>query len=201
LFIKFVVSLLFQSGDSNLKTLFFDLKLSAVDDDNLLSGGSALATNFLDVSNDVHTFADLAENDVFTVQPRSNSGGQEKLTAVGVWSAVGHGQETWSGVLSDEVFVGKFFAIDGFSSGTVLSGEVATLAHETWNDSVEWRAFVAHTFFSGAESSEVLNGFWYFIVHVEHDSTGGLATNGHIKKALDRHGKRLVRICKFDLRL
>ena len=50
----------------------FDLKLSAVDDDDLLSGGSALATNFLDVSNDVHTFADLTENDVFTVQPRND---------------------------------------------------------------------------------------------------------------------------------
>jgi len=93
-------------------------------------------------------------------------------------------------VLFDEVFVGEFLAVDGFSSGTVLSGKVATLAHETWNDSVEWTAFVAHTFFSGAESSEVLNGFWYgVIVHVEHDSTGGLATDGHIKKALDRHGK------------
>lgn len=171
-----------------MKTHFFGLKLSAVGDDDLLSGGSALATNFFDVSNDVHAVADLAENDVFTVQPRSNGGGHEKLTAVGVWSAVGHGQETWSNVLSDEVFVGKFLAVDRFSSGTVLSGEVTTLAHETWNDSVEWTAFVAHTFFSGAESSEVLNSFWYsVVVHVERDSAGGLATDGHIEKALDRH--------------
>jgi len=179
-----------------------DLELSAVGDNNLLSGGSALAANLFDGSDNVHTFGDLTKNDVFTVQPRSNSGGQKKLTTIGVWSTVGHGQKTWSSVLFDEVFVCEFFAVDRFTAGTVLSGKVATLAHEAWNDSVEWRAFVAHAFFSGAESSEVFNGFWDdVIVHVEGDSTGGLATDGDIEKALDRHGRRLVRICKFDLRL
>merc|ERR1712165_90979 len=137
------------------KLIFHDLKLSAVGNDDLLSGGTGLTANFFDSSNYIHTFGDLAKNDVFTVQPRSNSGCDKELATVGVWSAVGHGQETWSNVFSDEVFVGEFFTINGFSAGSVLPSEIASLAHKAWNDSMEGTAFVAHTFFSGAQGSEV----------------------------------------------
>jgi len=170
------------------KFLRINLKLSAVGNNDFLSGGSALATDFLDVSNNVHTFADLAKNDVFTVQPRSNGGGNKKLATIGVWSAVGHGQQTWSNVLSDKVLVGKFLAVDALSAGSVLSSEIAALAHKAWNDSVEGTAFVAHAFFSGAQGSEVFNGFWHIgVVHVKDDSSGVLAANGHVEKAFDRH--------------
>jgi len=178
LFFKFFVN----------KFLRINLKLSAVGNNDFLSGGSALATDFFDVSNNVHTFAHLAKNDVFTVQPRSNSGGNKKLATISVWSAVGHGQQTWSNVLSDKVLVGKFLAVDALSAGSVLSSEIAALAHKAWNDSVEGTAFVAHAFFSGAQGSEVFNGFWYIgVVHVKDDSSGVLAANGHVEKAFDRH--------------
>jgi len=164
------------------------LELSAVGNDDLLSGGTGLTSNFFDSSDYIHTFGDLAKNDVFTVQPRSNSGGNKKLATVGVWSAVGHGQETWSNVFFDEVFVSEFFAIDGFSAGSVLSCEIASLAHKAWDDSVEGTAFVAHTFFSGAQSSEVFDGFRHnIVVHFKNDSTGWFTANGHIKVAGDRH--------------
>ena len=97
-------------------------------------------------------------------------------------AAVSHGQKTWSNVFFDEVFVSEFFAVDRFSAGSVLSSEIASLAHETWDDSVEWTSFVAETFFSGAQSSEVFDGFWYnIVVHFESDSTGWFTANGHIK--------------------
>jgi len=167
----------------------FNLELSAVGNDDFLSSGSALATDFLDVSHDVHAFADLAKNNVFAVQPRSNSGGNKKLATIGVRSAIGHRQQTWSNVLSDKVFVSKFLTINRFSAGSVLSSEVTALAHESWNNSMERRAFVAHTFFAGAKRSKVFNGFRYIgVVHVENDSTGVLAANGHVEEALDRHG-------------
>jgi hypothetical protein len=169
-----------------------NLKLSAVGNDDFLSSGSALATNFLDVSDNIHAFANLAKNDVFSVQPRSNSGRNKKLATVGVWSAVGHGQQTWSNVLSDEVLVGKFLAVNRFSAGSVLSGEVTALAHKSWNYSMEWTAFVAHAFFAGAKRSEVFYGLWYVcVVHVENDSAGVLAANGHVEEAFDRHGQKI----------
>merc|ERR1719229_1003556 len=113
--------------DYRFLLIFLNLELSAVGNDDLLSGGTGLTADFFNGSNYIHTFGDLAKNDVFTVQPRSNSGGDKKLATVGVWSAVGHGQETWSDVFSDEVFVGEFFTIDGFSAGSVLSSEIASL--------------------------------------------------------------------------
>jgi len=174
--------------------------LSAVGDNDLLSGGTALASNFLDVSNNVHTLANLTENDVFAVQPARNSGGYEELASVGVWAAVGHREQAWSNVLSDKVLVGKLFAVDRFSAGSVLSSEIATLAHKAWDDSMEWTSLVAHALFAGAQRSEVLNSLRHdIVVHLEDDSTGWLAADSHIKKAGDRHG--LQTICKFDLRL
>ena len=125
---------------------------------------------------------------MFTVEPFGDAGGHKKLATVGVWSTVGHGQKTWSSVLGVEVFVGKFVAVNGLSAGTVSGGEIATLAHESWDDSVERTAFVAETWFAGAESSKVFNGFWYdFVVHLENDSAGWLTADGHVKKAGDRH--------------
>ena len=195
--------------------IFRGLELSAFGNDDRLSGGTGLTADFLDSSNYIHTFGDLAKNDVFAVQPTNkkkyiktqkqqkrlfqhfldqifslncNSGGDKELATVGVWSAVSHGQETWSNVLFDEVFVSEFFAVDRFSAGSVLSSEIASLAHETWDDSVEWTSFVAETFFSGAQSSEVFDGFWYnIVVHFENDSTGWFTANGHVKVAGDRH--------------
>jgi len=173
--------------------IFRGLELSAFGNDDRLSGGTGLTADFLDSSNYIHTFGDLAKNDVFAVQPTSNSGGDKELATVGVWSAVSHGQETWSNVFFDEVFVSEFFAVDRFSAGSVLSSEIASLAHETWDDSVEWTSFVAETFFSGAQSSEVFDGFWYnIVVHFENDSTGWFTANGHVKVAGDRHVCRLL---------
>jgi len=173
--------------------IFRDLELSAVGNDDLLSGGTGLTADFLNSLNYIHTFGDLAKNDVFAVQPRSNSGCDKELATVGVWSAVGHGQETWSNVFSDEVFVSEFFAVDGFSAGSVLSGEIASLAHKSWNDSVEWTSLVTKTFFSGTQSSEVFDGFWYnIVVHFKNNSTGWSTANGHVKVAGDRHVCSLI---------
>ncbi len=32
---------------------------------------------------------------MFAVEPAAGGGGEEELAAVGVWSGVGHGEQTW----------------------------------------------------------------------------------------------------------
>ena len=49
--------------------IFRGLELSAFGNDDRLSGGTGLTADFLDSSNYIHTFGDLAKNDVFAVQP------------------------------------------------------------------------------------------------------------------------------------
>ena len=62
---------------------------------------------------------------------------EEELRSVSVGTSVGHGEDTGTVVLVDEVLIGEFSSVDGLTTGTVSDGEVATLGHESGNDSVE----------------------------------------------------------------
>ena len=46
----------------------------------------------------------------------------------------------------------------------VTTGEVTSLEHELWNDTVELGARVAESLLAGAESAEVLDGLWDDII-------------------------------------
>ena len=48
------------------------------------------------------------EDDVSTVEPRGDDGGDEELGAVGVLASVGHGEDTGLGVLEPEVLICTF---------------------------------------------------------------------------------------------
>lgn len=72
-------------------------------------------------------------------------------------SATYHGQGSWSQMLQGEVLVLEFRSIDGLSASAVVVGEVTTLAHEVWNDTVECGSLVTETLFASAQSTEVLS--------------------------------------------
>lgn len=52
----------------------------------------------------------------------------EELGAVSVRSGVGHGQNTGPCVRQVEVLILKLVAVDGFSAGSVVVGEVTSLS-------------------------------------------------------------------------
>ena len=60
-------------------------------------------------------------------------------------------------MLDFEVFVFKLVSVDGFSSGSVVVGEVTSLAHESRDDTVEGRSSKAESLLSSAKSTEVLS--------------------------------------------
>ena len=55
-----------------------------------------------------------------------------------------------------EILVGEFFSIDALATGSIAFREVAALAHEPRNDSVEFTAFVAEALLPGTQSTEIL---------------------------------------------
>lgn len=59
-------------------------------------------------------------------------------------------------MFENEVFIIKLLPIDGFASGAVVVGEVASLAHELGDDAVEAAPFEAEAFLMGAEAAEIL---------------------------------------------
>lgn len=119
------------------------------------------------------------------VQPWSGHGGDEELRAVGVWTGVGHRQLARLGVLDVEVFVGKSLAVDGLTAHTVEVGDVTTLDHELWDDSVENGVLEAKTLFTSTQGSEVFSCLRNNLVEQFKDNSWLLFTvNGNVKKDL-----------------
>merc|ERR1711976_395131 len=111
------------------------LTLSAVSNDDLLGGLSRLRSKALDLLDDVHSLDDLAEHHVLSIEPLG----------------LGGGEDSRPGVLQLEVLVLELVAVDGLASGSVSSGEVATLAHEVRDDTVEGGSLVAVSLLAGAQ--------------------------------------------------
>lgn len=66
-------------------------------------------------------------------------------------------------MLQVEVLICEFVAVDRFSTSAIVIGEITTLAHEIWNHAMECWAFVAKTFLTGAEGTEVFASTRYLI--------------------------------------
>jgi len=113
----------------------------------------------------------------------------EKLTAIGVFARVGHGQKTGSVVPQLEVFILELLAIDALTAGAVMPGEVAALTHEVFDDPVEGAAFVVqrltrlcNSFVAGAESAEVFGSSRHDVVEeLKDDSAGSVAPDLNVK--------------------
>lgn len=125
------------------------LQDAGIDNAWVTLGGTGLGSDGLDGTNNLVGFrvslGDFAENDVLAVQPAGDDSGDEELGSVAVetlllcdllvgrvgnlrvWSGVGHGQEEWAVVLELEVLIGELLAIDGTSTGTVMTGEISSL--------------------------------------------------------------------------
>lgn len=85
-----------------------------------------------------------AENHVFTVQEVALGARDEELAAVGVFAAVGHGQQAGRVVFQDEVLVRKrTAAVDAQDTGAVAVNEVAALYHEVLDHAMEARVLEA----------------------------------------------------------
>ena len=161
------------------------LELTAVSDDDGLLQRARLGAETLDLLDKIHTFSDLAENNVLAVQPGCNNGGDEELGAVGVGARVGHGEETFLGVLLDEVLISKLGAVDRYTTGSILVGKVTTLEHKLRNDSMEGASLVGEvsSLLASAESAEVFAGLGSDVrVELEHDATGLFAADGQIEE-------------------
>lgn len=111
----------------------------------------------------VHAFDDCPEDHMPVVQPGGLHRGDEELGAVGIGAGVGHRHDARAGVLQLEVLITEFATVDRFAPGTVVVGEVSSLAHEVGNHAVESGTFVPEALLARAQCPEVLNSLRHYI--------------------------------------
>ncbi len=123
-------------------------KLSAVLNDNPGAGLSRSGSNRFDSFDDVHSLDNRPKDNVLSIQPGSIGRAQKELGSICVGSGVGHGQDTGACVSKLKVFIGELVSVNGFSSGSVVVGEITSLAHESWNHPVETGSLESKSLFS-----------------------------------------------------
>jgi len=90
---------------------------------------------------------------VLSIEPRCFGGTQEELRSIGVWSGIGHRQNSRSGVSELKVLICELGSENRLSTGSVVVGEITSLAHESRNDTVEAGISVSESLLSGAQSA------------------------------------------------
>jgi len=161
-----------------------DLELATVSDHDLSLGLTTLGTVAFNGFNNIHALGDTAEHTVLAIEPWGGDGAQEELASVGVRSSIGHGQNTWPLVLQLEVFISKLVAINRLSSGAVVVGEIASLAHELGDDAMEAGALESEALLTGAESAEILGGLGNDVGPQRHNNAAQrLAVGSNIEEA------------------
>ena len=89
----------------------------------------------------------------------------------------------------NEVLIRELSSVDGLTTGSVSSGEVSTLGHESRDNSVpdtslevEGLSGLTNSLLSSAESSEVFGGLGGVSGKFHGDSASFLSSNGDIEE-------------------
>lgn len=131
------------------------LELSAVCDSDPRGGSPRPGTQRIHFVDHVQSLLHAAKDNMLVVQPLGFTGADEELGSIGVGSSVGHGQDPRSSVLQFEVLIRKHSPVDRLPSRPVVVREVATLAHELRDHSVESGSLVTEPMFPRAQRPEV----------------------------------------------
>ena len=115
------------------------------------------------------------------------------MRAIRVRSCVGHGQASKSSVLTSlapEVLVSELLSVNRLAACPVPTSEVATLAHEIFDDTVKGGtleiqrfAALAHALLASAEAAKVFDGLGHNImIKLELDSPRGRTADGYVEE-------------------
>jgi len=156
-----------------------------------LAGFPRIRPDTLDSLDYIHPLRDIAEDNVLAVKPGSLGSAEEELRAVSVGPGISHGKDARPGVLQFKVFVFEFVPIDRLAPGPVPGGEVAALAHETGNDSMERTALEPKPLLTCTKSPKVFACLRHDSALERHDNLAGRrASDRHVKENVRRHGYR-----------
>ena len=87
----------------------------------------------------IPTSGNFAKDTVFTIEMRRRAEAEEELGAVSVRASICHGEDATAIMLINEVLIceGASVVVDRRATSAIVVREIATLGHESSNDSVE----------------------------------------------------------------
>lgn len=144
-------------------------QLAAILDLDFLGGLSRLRPNCFHLVDDVHSFDNRSEHDMFTIQPCCLFSTDEELRSICVLASISHRQNSSSCVLQREILILELVSVDALSTGSVVFGEVSALAHEFRDDAMERAVLVSKALLTSAQGTEVLSSLWNDIRAKLHD--------------------------------
>ena len=172
--------------------LFSRFDLTAVDNgDTFLWLVLDVASEFLNLLAYLVAGLHSAEDTVLAIKVWGGIESHEELRAIGVFTSIGHGQQTSLGVLQLEVLIWEGFAVDALPTSAVLVCEITSLHHKSLDYSVEDAAFegkglaigTAFAGFTSAQLSEVLSSAGSDVFKKLHDDfASGFATDFNVKE-------------------
>ena len=87
----------------------------------------------------ITTIGNLTKDTVFTIEMRRRTEAEEELGTVCIGASICHGEDSTACMAIYEVLIseGTAVVVDGRSTSAIVVREVATLGHESVNNSVE----------------------------------------------------------------
>ena len=88
-------------------------------------------------------------------------------------------------MLKFEVLILEFLSVNRFAPGTVVLGEITSLKHELWNDSVEDCSLISEAVLSGTELSEISGSLRYICIkQLESDSSSFFPVDFNVEEGI-----------------
>mmetsp|Transcript_40071 Transcript_40071/g.62566 ORF Transcript_40071/g.62566 Transcript_40071/m.62566 type:complete len:250 (+) Transcript_40071:1527-2276(+) len=178
----------------------FNGQMSAVHDNRVLFGLSAIRPHFLDLLHYIVALQYLGKYHMFSVQVRCTCCSDEELSSIAICSSICHRHHPFPTVLNLKVFILKSITKDRLAPGAVPLCEITSLHHKLWNNSMEFGTLVCQWFpcccsplvlfrvhlnLSGTELSEVFAGFWScFAIKTINDPSHSISIDFDIHEAL-----------------
>jgi len=94
-------------------------ELARVGNNDIDIGLVAGSWGVLNLSHDVHTLNNLAENDVAAIEPVGFDSADKELGAIGILASVSHGEDTGASVAELEVLILEAVTIDRLATSAV----------------------------------------------------------------------------------
>ena len=107
----------------------------------------------------------------------------KELRSIGIRTSISHRKNSLSFMLKRKVLIIKFWAINRFSSGTIVVCEISSLTHELRDHTMEGGTLVSISCFTSTKLAKVFCCLWCYISTKLKSNTANIfTTNFHVKK-------------------